>query len=89
MHAADFDPHKLILECRDIGNKRFGDREYEKAEEAFSLGWAMYEMYGTENSKTPGYGCLMGLSDTLRAQSRDEEADELIRRHRDRGRKIA
>jgi len=86
----NLDPTGLVFECRDLGNARFAEEQYQKAEEAFTLGLTIYEMYGGDDAlKTAGYGCLMGLADCMRAQFRFAEADELIRRSRDRHRKIA
>lgn len=75
---AKFNASGLVRECRDMGNARYAEREYQKAEEAFTLGLTIYEMYGDDESKTAGYGCLVGLADSLRAQSRHDEADALI-----------
>jgi hypothetical protein len=89
MMEANFDPAGLVTECRDLGNARYADQEFQKAEEAFTLGMTIYEMYGDAASQTAGYGCLVGLADCLRAQSRHDEAEELIRQSRDRLRKTA
>lgn len=89
MLEASFNPAGLITECRDVGNRKFAEDEYQKAEEAFTLGLMMYEMYGSEISQTAGYGCLIGLADCLRAQSRFDEAEELIRSSRQRLRRAA
>lgn len=86
---ANFDPADLVSECRDLGNARFGEREFQKAEEAFTLGLTIYEMYGCDDARTAGYGCLIGLVDCLRAQSRHAEADALLHESRQRMRKIA
>jgi hypothetical protein len=80
---ANFNPSGLVSECRDMGNARFADSEFQKAEEAFTLGLTIYEIYGTDDAQTAGYGCLVGLADALRAQHRYAEADALI--HKSRG----
>lgn len=89
MAEANFDPTNLISECRDIGNYHFAQQDYSKAEEAFTLGWTMYEMYPSEPAKTAGFGCLVGLADALRAQDRQFEAEEVIRSSRERRRHAA
>jgi hypothetical protein len=86
---AKFNPSALVSDCRDMGNARFAAREYQKAEEAFALGLTIYEIYGGAESQTAGYGCLVGLADSLRAQHRDVEAEALIRKSRGQLRKIA
>lgn len=88
-NPASFDASALITECRDIGNQRYAEQQYQKAEEAFTLGLMMFEMYGGDGAQTAGYGCLVGLADCLKAQDRFDEAEELIRSSRDRLRKIA
>lgn len=90
VNPANFDASALITECRDIGNQRCAEQQYQKAEEAFTLGLMMFEMYGGDAAaQTAGYGCLVGLADCLKAQERFEEADELIRSSRERLKKIA
>ncbi len=86
---ANFDPICLISECRDMGNRRFAEEEYDKAEESFTLGLTLYEIYGSEKSQTAGYGCLIGLASCLKVQSRYDEAEELILSSRSRLRKTA
>lgn len=86
---AIFNSAGLVRECRDMGNARFAEKEYQKAEEAFTLGLTIYEMYLDEEAKTAGYGCLVGLADCLRAQSRHAEADALIGESRGRLRKAS
>lgn len=84
-----FDPVSLITECRDLGNAHFAAGDYLRAEEAYTLGWSMYQMYPADSAKTAGFGCLVGLADVLRAQEKHNEAEELIRINREQRKKIA
>jgi hypothetical protein len=86
---ANFNAAGLVRECRDMGNARYAEKEYQKAEEAFTLGLTIYEMYGDEESKIAGYGCLVGLADALRAQHRHDEANALIGESRSKLRKAS
>lgn len=73
---------EMIAECRDLGNGYLNDGNLTRAEECFTLGITIYDLYSDDDCTTPGMGCVMGLADCLRAQGQHAEAEHLVRSRR-------